>query len=476
MKRLLFLLSIAVGLSLWPAGAAAEPLPAVRVIITFHQPPGASQQMLVRDLGGVIRHRYSLLPAIAAELPASALASLRAVPGVAMVEEDQLVEAVDTELDDSWGVKRIGAGEVHPTNSGEGVKVAILDTGIDYGHPDLDDNYFGGYDFVNEDPDPFDDYSHGTLVAGVVAAEDNDNGVVGVAPRAQLYALKVLDDTGTGWLSDIILALDWAVVHDMDVINMSFGGSGYTLSYQTAITNADEAGLVLVASAGNGETCPPAGEPVLYPAKFAEVIAAAATEQDDARACFSRTGPEVELAAPGRYVRTTYLGGGYAWASGTSFAAPHVAGAAALVLASGISDGNGNGRVNDDVRLWLQETAEDLGTAGRDTWYGFGLVDVRSLADSGDDSDGDGFTNAAEDYIGTDPLDSCSDNPDEDAWPPDINCDANADIFDVLLFRSVIQSQAGDPSYSPRFDFNTDSWIDILDVLLYKPIIGSQCV
>jgi len=476
-KRLLFLVSIAAGLSLWSSGAAADPLPPVRVIVTFHQPPGASQQMLVRDLGGVIRHSYHLVPAIAAELPPGALASLRAAPGVAMVEEDQLVKAVDTELDDSWGVKRIGAGEVHPTNSGEGVKVAILDTGIDYGHPDLDANYVGGHDFANEDPDPFDDHGHGTLVAGVVAAEDNGSGVVGVAPRAQLYALKVLDDTGTGWLSDIILALDWAVLHDMDVANMSFGSLGYSASYQTAITNAHQAGLVLVAAAGNGETCPPAGEPVLYPAEFADVIAAAATDQDDARACFSRTGSAVELAAPGKYVRTTYLGGVYALASGTSLATPHVAGAAALVLASGISDANGNGRVNDDVRLWLQDTADDLGPAGRDTWYGFGLVNVRSLVDSGVDSDGDGFPDEAELYIGTDPFDACPDDPSDAAWPLDINNDRAITVAgDSLNFRDRIGAAPGDPNWWQRLDLNGDQAITVAgDVFLYRDRIGRTC-
>jgi subtilisin len=476
-KRLLLVLLIGCALALAEGGVAAEPVASVRVILTFHQPPGASQQMLVRDLGGVIRHRYHLMPAIAAELPPGALASLWAAPAVAMVEEDQLVKAVDTELDDSWGVKHIGAGEVHPTNSGEGVKVAILDTGIDYGHPDLDDNYLGGYDFVNEDTDPFDDHGHGTLVAGVLAAEDNGSGVVGVAPRAQLYALKVLDDTGTGWLSDILLALDWAVLHDMDVANMSFGSLGYSAIYQTAITNAYQAGLVLVAAAGNGETCPPAGEPVLYPAEFADVIAAAATDQEDARACFSRTGSAVELAAPGKYIRTTYLGGIYALASGTSLATPHVAGAAALVLASGISDANGNGRVNDDVRLWLQETADDLGPAGRDTWYGFGLVNVRSLVDSSVDSDGDEFSDEAEFYIGTDPFDACPDDPFDSAWPLDMNNDALLNLGgDVFNYSGKVGCNVATNPECQRLDLNGDGLINLGgDVVLYLGKIGDTC-
>lgn len=433
--------------------------------------------MLVRNLGGIVRHRYDLVPAIAAELPLAAVAALRAAPGVVMVEEDQLGHLVDTELDSSWGVKRIGAGEVHPTNSGEGVKVAILDTGIDYTHPDLDDNYAGGDDFVNPDSDPFDDHAHGTMVAGVVAAEDNGSGVVGVAPRAQLYALKVVNDMGDCLSSDVIAALDWAVLHDMDVANMSLGFSNYSPSLATAVANAYQAGVVLVAAAGNGETCLPTGKPVLYPAGFDEVIAVAATDRSDARACFSRTGPAVELAAPGVSVWTTYPVDpdrpDYAWFSGTSSASPHVAGAAALVLAGGISDGNGNGRVNDDVRLWLQETADDLGAAGRDTWYGFGLVDVRSLANAGDDSDGDGFTNAAEIYIGTDPFDSCA--PPEDAWPPDTNDDTYVNVLDLFLFVPHLATSVGDANYDRRFDTNTDGAINVLDLFVLVPFLDSQC-
>ena len=477
MKRVLFLLLIAGGFGLWSWGAAAEPLASVRVIVTFRQPPGASQEMLVSHLGGIVRHSYNLVPAVAAELPPGAVAALRAAPGVATVEEDQLVHLVDTELDNSWGVKRIGAGEVHPIDSGEGVKVAILDTGIDYGHPDLNDNYAGGYDFVNEDTDPFDDHYHGTLVAGVVAAEDNGSGVVGVAPRAQLYALKVLAGNGSGWTSDIIAALDWAVNHDMDIVNMSFGSPAYSSSFHTAIANAYAAGIVLVAAAGNGDTCPPTGDTVAYPARFDEVIAVAATDQSDARACSSSTGPEVELAAPGVSVKTTYLGGGYAWASGTSLASPHVAGAAALVLASGIPDGNGNGRVNDDVRLWLQETADDLGTAGRDTWYGFGLVNVRSLVNSSADSDGDGFTNVAEIYVGTDPFDACPDDPSDSAWPLDIDNDGVITVTgDALNFRGHIGATPGDSIWWQRLDLDGDGAITVTgDVLLYRGRIGQTC-
>ena len=381
--------------------AAAEPSPRVRVIVTFDRSPGTVQAMLIHDLQGTVRHTYRLLPSMAVELSPSAVASLRAAPGVAAVEQDRLVEPADTELDNSWGVKHIGAGQVHPFNTGQGVKVAIIDSGIDYSHSDLNDNYAGGYDFVDGDPYPLDVCGHGTLVSGVVAAEDNGSGVVGVAPAAQLYALRVmqLDEKGKCWgyVSDIIAALDWSVSQGMDVVNMSLGTESYVYAFDMAVQNAYDAGLVLVAAAGNSNPCPgtPAYDNVLYPAKFDEVIAVAATDQSDNRACFSSTGPAVELAAPGLSIRTTYNGGGYAWASGTSLASPHVAGTAALVVASQIADGNGDGRINDDVRGRLQQTADDLGSAGRDTWYGYGLVDAEEAAPVSD-SDGDGVPDASD--------------------------------------------------------------------------------
>ena len=349
----------------------------VDVLIAFHGKPGSDEEALVRGGGGEVKHRYRLVDAIAARLPVQAVNALRRNPRVRAIEPDGRVFAIDAELDNSWGVKRIGAGVVHSSLRGAGVRVAVLDTGIDYVHPDRAANYAGGFDFVNDDDDPFDDHQHGTHVAGTIAAQDNGSGVVGVAPDATIYALKVLGADGSGSFSAVIAALQWAVEHGIQITNNSYGSSqdpGSTV--QAAFDNAAAAGILHIAAAGNTGTCEGTGNNVGYPARYASVMAVAATGPDDESPCFSSTGPDVVIAAPGVSINSTVPGGGYQLLSGTSMAAPHVAGTAALLLDKGVSDTDGNGRVNDEVRDILVNTAQDLGTPGRDTWYGFGLVDA----------------------------------------------------------------------------------------------------
>ncbi|MGQ9601928.1 MAG: S8 family peptidase [Candidatus Bipolaricaulia bacterium] len=245
---------------------------------------------------------------------------------------------------------------------GEGVRVALLDSGLDPDHPDLRANYRGGYDFVNGDPEPWDDNGHGTEVAGVLAAAEDGSGLVGVAPRAELYAVKVLGGNAHGAISDVVKGLEWAVQHGMDVVNMSLGTPEDSRALREAVRAAFEAGLVLVAPAGNESGA------VLFPAAYPEVIAVSATTKADRLAPFSNFGPEVDLAAPGEEIPTTDLKGRYSLVSGTSFAAPHVAGTAALLISSGVRD-------NREVRARLEQSAEELVGLSREE-QGFGLVDA----------------------------------------------------------------------------------------------------
>lgn len=352
------------------------------VILGFHDEPGSSERALVEGNGGFVSRVFRLIPALAVRLPEEVLADLRQHPNVAYLEEDATVTAVapvaaGLEVEDSWGVTHIGSIALHDQNiRGAGVKVAVLDTGIDYNHPDLDGNFVGGDNFISLDPDnhdPYDDSwnSHGTHVAGIIAAEQNGEGVVGVAPEASLYAVKVLDGAGFGSVSSLIAGIEWAVANGMDVANMSIEVGMDFASLEQACAAAESAGLLIVAAAGNTF-----GDEIMYPARYDSVIAVTATGKDDSILSFSPVGPETELAAPGDAIYSATASGGYDFRTGTSQAAPHVTGVAALVLSSGFDqDLNGDGRVDQgDVRLQLSETALDLGDPGFDPVYGYGLV------------------------------------------------------------------------------------------------------
>jgi hypothetical protein len=178
----------------------------------------------------------------------------------------------------------------------------------------------------------------------------------------------VLDSGGSGYLSDVIAGIQWSVTNGMDVISMSFGSDFGSISLKKACDNAYSSGVLLVAAAGN-DGYSGKGNTVDYPARYDSVIAVAATDSNDNRASWSSTGSAVELAAPGVSVSSTKLSGGYVAKSGTSMACPHVAGTAALVIA-----------VGGDVRQCLRDTADDLGAAGKDNLYGFGLVDAEEAA------------------------------------------------------------------------------------------------
>jgi subtilisin len=362
------------------SGTASSVKPQRDVIIVYHKTPATSEKALIHINEGVAKHSYHLIPAISARLPEQAIENMRKDPRIAYIEEDTIVAIAKDEYANSWGVSHIGSEIVHNNGiNGTGVKVAVIDTGINYTHEDLDDNYISGYDFVYDDTDPMDDSynSHGTHVAGIIAAENNGIGVVGVAPNASLYAVKVLDGSGHGLTSWVIAGIEWAVDNDMDIATMSLAGSQDSKALEDASNFAYNNGVLLIAAAGSTD-----GGDVTYPARYDSVIAVTATDQNDQQAGSSSIGPEVELAAPGVDIRST-IGGdsSYGYLSGTSQAAPHVAGTAALIFSSNLQDVNGEGTVNhEDVRLQLQRTAEDLGEPGKDDLYGYGLVSAKAAA------------------------------------------------------------------------------------------------
>ncbi|MEA1894766.1 MAG: S8 family serine peptidase [Euryarchaeota archaeon] len=359
----------------------------------------AAREQMVEEHSGKVSHSYRIINAVASRIPSKDIDKLKKNPNVKYVEPDYIFNATAQQL--PWGVERIGAPIVHGYNRGSGVKVAILDSGIDYNHPDLYGNYVGGIDFVNGDDDPMDDYGHGTHCAGIVAAMDNEIGVIGVAPEASLYGVKVLNNRGNGQTSDIIAGIEWSVNNDMQVLSMSLGGWQYSSALHEACDAASNSGVLLVAAAGNrGSNWMPSGnvDIVDYPARYESVIAVAATDSMDERPYWSSTGASVELAAPGVDINSTYWDDTYTTKLGTSMACPHVGGTAALILVTpedtardanndGTYETNGDGVwTNNEVRAILQATANDLGDPGRDNLYGFGLVNAsKAVPPSGDD-------------------------------------------------------------------------------------------
>jgi thermitase len=282
-----------------------------------------------------------------------------------------------------WGPQKIEADYAWNTTVGDpSVLVAVVDTGIDYTHPDLAANYVPlGYDWVNMDPDPLDDFGHGTHCAGIIAAVSNNNlGIAGLA-QVRVMAEKVLDSGGGGYWDWIANGIINATDCGADIISMSLGGYGESELLHEAVRYAYDAGVLVIAAAGNDNT-----NMKLYPAGYDEVIAVAATDQNDNKASFSNWGDWIELAAPGVDIYSTMptyhvtlndwgYSMNYTYLSGTSMACPHVSGAAALVWS------RYSNKTRDWVRLWLRYTADDLGDPGFDVYYGYGRVNARKAVE-----------------------------------------------------------------------------------------------
>jgi serine protease len=294
-----------------------------------------------------------------------------------------------------WHLHKIQMQQAWDQSTGAGVTVAVVDSGVAYetygGYqqaPDLAGTTFvPGYDFINNDDHPNDDNSHGTHVAGTIAQTTNNNlGVAGIAFGARIMPVKVLDASGAGSAWQAAQGVQWAVDHGADVINLSLGSSSSSSVEQSAVRYAYDHGVTMVASAGNDGT-----SSVGYPAAYDVVIAVGAVRYDETLASYSDHGPALDIVAPGGDTQIDQNGDGYGdgilqqtfnpvthdpadfhyyFFHGTSMAAPHVAGATALLIANGIAT------TPDEVRSALESTAKDLGQPGRDNIYGHGLIQV----------------------------------------------------------------------------------------------------
>ena len=230
-----------------------------------------------------------------------------------------------------WGVQRVGAPQAWAKTQGAGAAVAVIDTGIDSTHPDLAGQVAGGVNILDpQHPDNWkDDEGHGTHVAGTIAGNGLNGGLAGVAPKAKLYAVKVLDKDGNGNYSDVIAGIEWAMNHGIKIANMSLGADEGSDPLHRAVQAALAKGMIIVAAAGN------TGGPVGYPGAYPEAIAVGASDSSDHAAAFSSRGPQVAYIAPGVDILSLKMGGGYVSLSGTSMASPHISGLAALAMAEG---------------------------------------------------------------------------------------------------------------------------------------------
>lgn len=386
--------------------AAAQSKPFRTIVILEEGVSDNQVRSKVSEIGGTIENEMLGVNGVVVNLPSQArLPSLVNLPEVVRVEEDVKVSAYQPpnkcspwpecrNNDDGgtdpapapaevvdWGVDRIDADLAWSVNSGNGARVAVIDTGLDKDHPGLAGNIAGGVNFVASGKGPSwksivdssdwdDDNGHGTHVGGTIAELGDETGYKGVANEASLYGVKVLGKDGSGYLSDVANGIYWSIDNNMDVINMSLGTSTNSQTLQDAVDSADAAGVVVVASAGNSGDGVGTTNEVGYPAKYSSVIAVAATDSVDGTPDWSSEGSEVEIAAPGVSITSTWHDGAYNTISGTSMASPHVTGVAALMLANNAS------LTNDQVRSTLRLTADDLGATGFDNFYGWGLVDA----------------------------------------------------------------------------------------------------
>ena len=355
----------------------------------------------VREAADSVRRELnfgSIGRAVSGQFSEAALAALENNSNVRYVEKNDRMHALEQET--PYGIEQVDADvAIGDGETGDGVSVAVIDTGIDAQHETLEENLgegyatedaacttdcdggpFGGGNDIDDCLAPWDDDNdHGTHVAGTAGAADNGVGVLGVAPDVTLHAVKVLECDGGGSFDDIAAGIQWSADQGHDVQNMSLGSDTDSDVVRDAVQYADEQGVVLIAAAGNDGPCT---DCVGYPAAYDEVVAVSATDENDDLADFSSTGPEVDLAAPGVDVLSAIPRDDYDEFSGTSMSSPHVAGAAATLIAAGTAP--------EDVRVELEEGADDVGLDANEQGSGrLNVADALGLDDDEEDDEED---------------------------------------------------------------------------------------
>jgi subtilisin family serine protease len=488
-SRLMIVLFLLSAIALLPQAIAGAAPPgnvpgghdSSRVIVVFHDwvtQPGQVAQQMARSQNAQVLFVYEhALKGFAADVPAQAAAAFARDSRVAFVEADQSVYAFS---DIPTGVDRIEADK----NTTDGVignskvvdiDIAIIDTGIDHNHPDLD--VVGGVDCTGGGPfnakcsDGLsgDGNGHGTHVAGTAAARDNGSQAVGVAPGARLYAVKVLKNDGSGWISGIVAGVDWVTARagTIEVANMSLGCECSSSALDQALTKSTDAGVVYVVAAGNSAkdaaTFSPANHPrVITVSAMADFDGKAGGDADptcrsdvgadDTFATFSNYGSKVDIAAPGVCINSTVPGGGYAMYSGTSMASPHVAGVAALYVKQ-FKVGNSSTRWsqvrNGLVTSWSVAQSDPCGFTGGKSSEPFLMLAACDFAGDGSGDPGDpgevetgAITGTVTDE-GANPIEGATVTVNADGAEPQDASDGTFEFTDVPVGTYQVTASAG---------------------------------